>query len=145
MDERVNLFVKKLDSSVTLPQKQYKTDAGFDLFANEKVVIKPYSKKQIFLDFSMRLPANRFGHILSRSSLAMNGINVLGGIIDEGYIGNVSVILHNTTKDNFYIEKGNRIAQLIIQKYYANVDVIETENLGAPTERGDNGFGSTGK
>jgi dUTP pyrophosphatase len=92
----------------------------------------------------MSIPPGYYGRIAPRSGLALKyGIDVLAGVVDAGYRGEICVILYNTDKDNlFHIKTGDRIAQIIIEKYYP-MDFVEVEKLDESI-RGNSGFGSSG-
>jgi dUTP pyrophosphatase len=91
------------------------------------------------------IPEGCYGQILGRSSLAMKGIVIPGGVIDSSYRGEVQVILLNFGPDEFIVNPGDRIAQLVILPIYTGqlVRMAYIDALGV-TERGDTGFGSTG-
>lgn len=128
-----------------LPQYARIGDAGCDLIANENVVIGPHSRKLVKTGTYIELPDGYVGLVHPRSGLALKqGLTVLNtpGTIDSGYRGEVGVILFNTTFDIVEIDRGTRIAQLVIQKF----ETAEFEVVDALTEtdRGTGGFGSTG-
>ena len=91
----------------------------------------------------MEIPIGYYGRVAPRSGLAFkNGIDTLAGVIDAGYRGEIAVIIINHGKEDFKIEKGNRIAQMIFEKIdQAEFEEVEELNI---TERGDGGFGSSG-
>ena len=93
----------------------------------------------------MEIPEGYYGRIAPRSGLAHNhGIDVLAGVVDSSYRGEIRVVLFNTDKEEpFQIQAGDRIAQIIIEKHY-NFEFVEVEDL-SETARGADGFGSTGK
>lgn len=94
---------------------------------------------------ALEIPPGHFGQICDRSSMGKKGIRVLGGIIDSSYRGQVCVILNNLNKNQgFYkVNQGDKIAQIIIQPYTQVDGVIEAEELTL-TDRGEEGFGSSG-
>ena len=140
--------IKKLDDKVkSLPQYETDGSAGFDLKARTDfdVIIKPNEIKLIKTGLSFELPIGYEGQIRSRSGLALkNGIFVLNspGTLDSDYRGEVGVILANFGNEDFIVNDGMRIAQMIISKY-EKVNIIEVKELN-DTERGNGGFGSTG-
>lgn len=121
------------------------TDAGMDLVASEDAILPPLSRATIPTGIAVEIPEGYYGRVAPRSGLAHNhGIDVLAGVVDSGYRGEVKVILYNTDKDHrFQVRRGDRIAQMIIERHY-NFDPVEVEDLSA-TPRGEGGFGSSGR
>ncbi len=110
----------------------------------EKYVLGPGERVLVKTGLIIELPKGCFGSIRGRSGLSLKqGINLLGGVIDEDYRGEIGVILQNSSKKPFEINKYDRIAQLIIQKY-ESCKIIKSKELSSST-RGQNGFGSSGK
>ncbi|MBP5511333.1 MAG: dUTP diphosphatase [Kiritimatiellae bacterium] len=137
-------FCKLLPNAV-LPAYAHPGDAGMDLCAAESVTLAPGARALVRTGLSMALPAGTEGQVRPRSGLAAkHGITVLNtpGTIDEGYRGEVKVILINLGDAPFVIEPGMRIAQLIIAPVF-RMEVGEVTEL-SETERGTGGFGSTG-
>ena len=141
--------IKKFDDKVkSLPQYETDGSAGFDLKARTDfdIIIKPNEIKLIKTGLSFELPIGYEGQIRSRSGLALkNGIFVLNspGTLDSDYRGEVGVIIANFGNEDFVINDGMRIAQMIISKY-EKVNIVEVQELN-DTKRGNGGFGSTGK
>lgn len=137
------LFVKKLSEFATVPSKGSKLSAGYDLYAAYDYVVKAMDKEMIKTDLQIALPSGCYGRVAPRSGLAWkHSIDVGAGVIDEDYRGPVNVILFNFGRTDFAIKRGDRIAQLICEKIQ-QTDVQEVQDLD-DTERGANGFGSTG-
>jgi dUTP pyrophosphatase len=139
------LKVKKLSETAKLPEYAHPGDAGMDLFSNEEIILKPGEYKVVKTGISIELPPSTEAQVRPRSGLAAkHGITVLNtpGTIDEGYRGEVGVILINHSKSDFEISKGMKIAQMIIATVI-RADVEETDQV-SDTRRGDGGFGSTG-
>lgn len=138
------LKVVRLDDNSFIPKRGTEYSAGLDLFSPIDAVILPSERMLIKLNISIELPVGTFGHILPRSGLALkNGIHVGAGVIDSDYRGNVGVLLFNLSDQPFNIFKGDRIAQMVIQKY----EILEPEEASvslSSTDRGVGGFGSTG-
>lgn len=136
--------IKLLDKNAKIPFRANKTDAGADLFSIENVKILPLERKAISTGIYVEIPEGYYGRIAPRSGLAYkNGIDVLAGVIDSSYRGEIKVILFNTDKDKiFEIKIGDRIAQLIIEDHF-NFEFEVSDELSY-TERGEGGFGSTG-
>jgi dUTP pyrophosphatase len=121
------------------------SDAGIDIRSAEDAVIQPLGRATVPTGLRLQIPEGYYGRIAPRSGLAHNfGIDVLAGVVDSSYRGEIKVILHNTDKEEaFRVSMGDRIAQLIIEKHY-NPDFVEVEDLDS-TDRGSGGFGSSGK
>jgi dUTP pyrophosphatase len=138
------LKIKKLDPKAIIPTRANPTDAGADLYALEDVKIAPSSRALVKTGISLEVPESYYARIAPRSGLAYkSGIDVLAGVVDSSYRGEVGVILLNTdTQKIFNIRAGDRIAQLIIEAHY-NMTIKEVDSL-SDTTRGDGGFGSTG-
>lgn len=137
--------IKKLREDARLPKYANEGDAGADLFAIEEVVIKARSRALIKTGIALELPKNTEAQIRSRSGLALkSGIFVLNspGTVDEGYKGEVGIILYNSTDEDFIVTKHMKVAQMVIKPVY-QFDFIEVEEL-SESARSDNGFGSTG-
>ena len=139
--------VKRLTESSQLPTQANPSDAGWDLYADEDVKIWPGETKLISTGISLEIPDGYVGLIWDRSSMGVKGIHRHAGVIDSGYRGEVKVCLHNSnpegSKNNFIIEAGDRIAQIIIQESPI-FEMREVKNL-EEGDRGNNGFGSSGR
>ena len=141
----MELKIKRLHAAATLPCYAHPGDAGLDLFAAEPLTLAPGESGLVKTGISMELPENTEGQVRPRSGLALkHGVTVLNapGTIDEGYRGEVGVILINHGKAPYAIEPGMKIAQMLI-KPVLTVSVSEAEAL-SETRRGAGGFGSTG-
>ncbi|WP_346912020.1 dUTP diphosphatase [uncultured Roseibium sp.] len=143
------LELKRLSHGADLPLPAYQSDlaAGLDLQAavDAPLVLEPGKRALVPTGLAMAIPAGFEGQVRPRSGLAAkNGITVLNtpGTIDADYRGEVKVILINLGEDAFSIERGSRIAQLVIAPVH-QADIVEVEVL-SETERGSGGFGSTG-
>lgn len=121
------------------------SDAGIDIRAAEELIVPPLGRATVSTGIRLEIPEGYYGRVAPRSGLAhKNGIDVLAGVVDSGYRGELKVVLHNTDRhDLFFVSPGDRIAQLIIERHY-NPEFVEVDDL-ASTDRGDGGFGSTGK
>lgn len=136
--------IKRLSESASLPTRANKSDAGWDLYADEDMEIYPSTRATVSTGVSMAIPDGCVGLIWPRSGLAVkSGIDVFAGVVDSGYRGEVKVCLYNCGEKTFQIEPGDRIAQILIQKI-EDVELVETDNLET-TQRGDDGFGSSGR
>ena len=139
--------IKKLNDNATIPTRGSDYAAGYDLYAciDEEMYIPSGKTKKIGTGIAMEIPHGYFGAIYARSGLATKrGLRLANavGVIDEDYRGNIIVPLFNDSNFGETIKPGERIAQLIIQKY-EELDFLESEELG-DTERSSGGFGSTG-
>ncbi len=135
-------------SNNALPSYETSASAGLDIraFIEEKLTLSPGERKLIKTGLLLEIPEGYEAQVRPRSGLALkNGITVLNspGTIDADYRGEIGVILINHSSENFEINSGDRIAQLIFAKVEQAV-WFETESLNE-TERGQGGFGSTGK
>lgn len=133
----------EIDDGGYMPIRAYPTDAGLDLYSPVTVYIPARGNAVIDTLVHIELPHGTYGKIESKSGLNVNfGIVSCGGVIDEGYTGSIAVKLYNLTDTDYIVHRGNKIAQLIVQRcLYENVEIGE---INKNTERGDNGFGSTG-
>lgn len=141
----MKLLVEKINEKAIIPFKAHDGDAGMDLFSIEEVIIKPMERKLIHTGIKIGLPKNTEAQVRPRSGLALkHGITVLNtpGTIDEGYRGEIGVILINLSNEDFKVEVGMKIAQMVIKEVLV-LDVEEVSEL-TETERGEGGFGSTG-
>ena len=136
------LFLKR-HPKAKQPFRKYKGDAGYDLFSIEDFVVPARGKTEISTGIAVALPIGHYAEIHSRSGLRINGKFPPVGIIDEGYRGDMRVILYNFTDEDYKGKVGDRVAQLII-KQRVEVEFKETDCLPG-SDRGNDGFGSTGK
>jgi dUTP pyrophosphatase len=143
----IELLVKLLDEGVSVPEYKHPGDAGLDLPSRIDIVIEPGERAMVPTGLAVAIPHGYAGLVLPRSGLAVrHGIGLVNspGLIDSGYRGEVAVVLINTDKTQpFRISRGDRIAQLMIQKVEEGA-VVAVEDL-ADSQRGAGGFGSTGK
>lgn len=145
----MKLFIKKVENASDLPLPRFMTEgaAGMDLYANvnQKTIIEPGRIKLIATGISLALPHGYEAQIRPRSGLAIrNGISLVNtpGTVDCDYRGEINLIMINFGEEPFIINRGDRIAQMVINKIELP-EIIEVENLDE-TERGIGGFGSTG-
>lgn len=128
-----------------LPEYKHVTDACADCRANlsETVIIRPGERMTIPLGFAMGLPEGYRAVIHPRSGFARkNGVMAVTGIIDQDFIGEVGTTLINFGTEDFIVNEGDRICQICVEPYY-HAEAVLVENLDA-TERGENGWGSSG-
>ena len=137
------LKIKKIHPDATMPKYLRPGDAAMDLYSSEDKIIQPHQRELISTGIAIAIPTGNVGLIWDRSGMAANhGIKSMGGVIDSNYRGEIKVILHNLTNQPFTIEKGMRIAQMLIQPVEQK-QIMEVEDLD-DTIRGEKAFGSTG-
>ena len=142
----IDLRIKLLDDGLPLPRYQHTGDAGLDLPSRVDLIIEPGERAMVPTGIAVAIPDGYAGFVLPRSGLASrHGIALVNspGLVDSGYRGEMSVVMINTDKhEAFHIKRGDRIAQLVIQKV-EDVSIIRVDELDE-TSRGAGGFGSTG-
>lgn len=139
------LKIKKIHDKAVVPNYAHEGDAGLDLYAVEDIVLNPGERGLVHTGIQIELPQNTEAQIRPRSGLALkNGVTTLNspGTIDEGYRGEIGVILINHSNEIFKVEQGMKIAQMVIKPVF-KVDIIETTEL-SDSERKERGFGSSG-
>jgi dUTP pyrophosphatase len=142
----LSLRVRRLDPRAVLPTRAHDGDAGLDLHALDAFELAPGERAQVPTGIAIALPPGTAGLVLQRSGLAArHGISLVNapGLIDEGYRGEIRVLLLNTDpSETFRAQAGDRIAQLVVVDV-ESPGVVETDDLG-DTARGSGGFGSSG-
>lgn len=135
---------KRLHPDARIPSYAHPGDAGLDLYASDNYEIEPLGLVPISTGVATEIPDGYVGLIWDKSGLAIkNGLKVMGGVIDSGYRGEIVVGLANLSKEKFIMNKGEKVAQLIIQKV-ESAEVEIADNL-PESERGKKGFGSSGR
>jgi dUTP pyrophosphatase len=143
MSEFKILKIKKLSQNAIIPKRTSIQAAGYDLFSAENCIIPKRWRSLVCTDIAIQFPSGYYGRIAPRSGLASkHGLDVGAGVIDSDYRSNIKVLLFNHTDQDFKIEKGDRIAQIIFEKI-ALPDIQEVDELDE-TERNEKGFGSSG-
>ena len=144
--KNVDIRIKKLTEEAIIPQYANDGDAGLDVCSIDDIEINPGERKFIHTGLAIEIPEGFAGFMQPRSGLAIkHGISIVNtpGLIDSGYRGELKIILINTDKNElFHINKGDRIAQLVIQEV-PHVNLIEVDDLNT-SKRGEKGFGSSG-
>jgi dUTP pyrophosphatase len=139
--------VKLLSPDAILPTKAHETDAGFDLYIPFDYTLHSILEhgmiSKLGLDIAIEVPDGKFSLIKERSSLALRGMVITAGVIDYGYRGEIIIICHNASAMAIEFKKGDKIAQLLVLPFYAN-NAQEVESV-SKTNRGEEGFGSSGK
>lgn len=138
--------IQKLIDGIIIPTKAYFGDAGFDVYSPVCCVIEPGKRKQIKLGFAIEIGPTEVCVMSERSGMAIKyGITSIGNIIDSGYRGEVSIILHNAGESEFVINKNDKIGQMIVHRLgIGNQDIQLVEEL-TPSDRGGNAHYSSGK
>lgn len=143
----MELRFRRLSEGAVLPSRANDGDAGLDLYAAESAHIGPGERWQVRTGLAVGIPPGHAGLVLPRSGLALkHGISLVNapGLIDSGYRGEVGVLLlNNDPAEIFRIEPGDRIAQLLVVPFL-ELEPVEVEEL-PETERGEGGFGSSGR
>lgn len=132
-----------LDKDAILPTRAHEADAGYDLYSREDAVIYPDDSYKFDTGVHIEIPRGYVGDVKSKSGLMMKYGIVTDGTVDSGYTGSIQVKLFNHGRSSVLIQKGQKIAQLVI-KAIITPDLEVVDRLEA-TERGVNGFGSSGK
>ena len=146
IDNKVVLPIKRLDPTVELPSYAYDGDAGLDLRSNEDVTLAPFERRLVGTGLAVAIPEGYAGFVQPRSGLALReGLSMANtpGLIDAHYRGELKVCAINLDPSkSIHIERGERIAQLVIQQVPV-VSLLEVDELDE-TDRGTGGFGSRG-
>ena len=144
--ERITVPIKRLDPSVELPSYAYAGDAGLDLRSAEDVTLAPHERRLVSTGLAVAIPEGYAGFVQPRSGLALReGLSMANtpGLIDAHYRGELKVCAVNLdAREPIHISRGERIAQLVIQRVPI-VELLEVDELDA-TDRGEGGFGSSG-
>jgi dUTP pyrophosphatase len=146
--QKVTLGFSRTHKDSVTPNYAYPTDSGFDLYSTEEKYIEPFGRELIPTGLHFDIPENYEIQVRSKSGLALKqGLMVLNspGTVDQGYTGELQVILFNTTKNTVKIEKGQKIAQAVVCPVLTSnwLDIKEIDSV-ENKDRGSNGFGSTG-
>ena len=139
------LKYKKVVSDAIGPTKAHDSDAGFDLYSCEDSVFEPHGTNSVRLGIVVKIPKGYSAEIRPRSGMSLRSpLKCVLGTIDNGYRGEIKAIFFNTSDQPVHLPKGSKIVQLVIRRD-TPIDVLEDENIDDETDRGTNGFGSTGK
>lgn len=139
----MKIKIKKLKTDAKLPTHGHPGDAGMDFYATETVHFSPGEQKRVPTGVAVEIPEGYVGLIWDKSSISFDlGLKVFGGVIDACYRGEIIMCLLNTSSKKVVLEKGHKIAQMIIQKF-EHCDILEVEEL-SKTVRGVGREGSTG-
>lgn len=137
------LRVKRLHEEAIIPTRTHSTDAGLDLYACNEMLIQPFTTVKISTNLAVDVSPGYVGLVRDRSSVSLKGLKVNAGVVDAGYRGVLQIVLVNVGKEERYINKGDKIAQLLIVPI-ATPLVEEVMEFTDETDRGAKGFGSSG-
>lgn len=144
--QQIVMPTKKLSPLAVVPENAYQGDAGYDLYATEEMVLKPFERALIPTGLAIQIPEGYAGFVLPRSGMAIKqGLSLVNapGLIDSNYRGELKAIAINLDPANdIQVHVGDRIAQLVVMKV-ENVHFDQVEELD-DSERGEGGFGSSG-
>lgn len=133
----------KLDEGAIMPTRSHKTDAGLDLYSREDADIIPYGTATFHTGVHIELPKGTAGLMVSKSGLNIWNDITSRGLIDEGYQGEIVVKLFNHGAETFHVSAGMKISQLVVfPVFYEPLELVD--EFDEVTERGSDGFGSTG-
>ncbi len=138
----ITLKCKKDNYDAIIPQIVSASNAGIDLATPVPFEIYKGQMIKVNLNLAVEIPEGYVGILKDRSSLASQGLHVLGGVIDSSYRGPISVVIKNMSDQRKTFERGDRVCQMLIIPY-PSVEIVEVSTL-TPTDRGTGGFGSTG-
>lgn len=144
--EKYSLKVQKINEDAIIPSYANPGDAGLDLYSIEELTLAKGERALVHTGIKIELPKNTEAQIRPRSGLALkNGITLVNspGTIDEGYRGEIGIIVINHGGESFKIVKGMKIAQMVIKPVWT-VEIEEVNSLSF-AERGEKGYGSSGK
>jgi dUTP pyrophosphatase len=140
----VELHFARLSEHAYEPTRGSEQAAGFDLRSAYEYTVPASGKAVVLTDIQIALPDGCYGRVAPRSGLAAKHfIDVGAGVIDQDYRGNVGIVLFNFGKEDFKVARGDRVAQLILERIFIP-KLVEMKSLD-DTDRGDGGFGSTGR
>lgn len=133
-----------LDEGAKMPTRAHADDAGLDLYSRENRVIYPHSSATFDTGVHVEIPQWYVGMIKSKSGLNVKYGLTSEGVLDCGYTGSIRVKLYNHSSEAYTVAAGDKISQLVIMPIIApELEIVK--DFGTETERGDNGFGSTGR
>jgi dUTP pyrophosphatase len=136
--------VKKLSETATIPTRGSDSAAGWDLYASQECVVPARGKAIVPTDIAIAVPVGYYGRVAPRSGMAWKKHTDIGaGVIDADYRGPIGVVMFNHADEDLQIETGDRVAQLVIEQI-SMAPLTEVEELD-DTERGEGGYGSTGR
>ena len=139
----MEIKIKKIREDAILPTHGHPGDAGMDFYAVEDVLFAAGKQERVHTGIAVEIPEGHVGLIWDKSSISFNfGLKIMGGVIDSSYRGEIIMNLLNTSGGDVIIEKGHKIAQMIVQKF-EHCDIVKVKEL-SDTVRGHGREGSTG-
>ena len=139
----MKIKVKKLREDAKLPTHGHPRDAGMDFYAIGDVFFPALGQAQVHTGVAVEIPEGYAGMVWDKSSISFgHGLKIMGGVIDSGYRGEIIMSLRNLSDKDFILQKGHKVAQMIIQKF-EHCDILEVDKL-SETVRGEGREGSTG-
>ncbi len=139
----MKIKIKKLKDEAKLPSYGREGDVAMDMYAMETVTIKPGEHHRFWHGFALEFPNGNAALVKDKSSISKAGLHTMGGVFDAGYRGEYNTHLVNLSAEPYTVEAGDKVSQLIILPVVI-AELEETDTLGE-SERGEQGFGSTGK
>jgi dUTP pyrophosphatase len=139
----MKIKVKKLKDEVVLPKYAHPGDVGMDVYSMEEKTLAPMEHHIFFSGFAMEFPEGYAAIVKDKSSISKSGLHTMGGVYDAGFRGEYNVHLVNLGDKAYTVEKGDKIAQIII--YPVAIGELEETDELSDTSRGEGAFGSTGK
>lgn len=138
-----NTMKVMLDDGAKMPTRAHSTDAGLDIYSNQDKIVYANSSAIFRTGVHVELPPCTVGMLKSKSGLNVNYGIVSEGVIDEGYTGEIVVKLYNHSKEDYWVTKGDKITQLVVMPVlYKELELVDSFEK---TDRGDDGFGSSGR
>lgn len=134
-----------LDEGAFLPQRAHPFDAGMDLFSPIDILIPALGSQTIDTGVHLEIPQGYAGELVSKSGLNVNHEITSTGLIDSGYQGSIRVKLYNHGRNGYMVHRGDKISQIVILPVHVFFELEQVDAFDARTERGDGGFGSTGR
>ena len=139
----MKIKIKKLKEDAKLPSYGREGDVAMDMYAMETVTIKPGEHHRFWHGFALEFPNGYAARVVDKSSISKAGLHTMGGVFDAGYRGEYNTHLVNLSAEPYTVEAGDKVSQLMILPVVI-AELEETDTLGE-SERGAQGFGSTGK
>lgn len=132
-----------LDDGALLPKRAYEFDAGLDLFSPVDFVVPAHGYAFVDIGVHVELPYGTRGHVCSKSGLnRFHGLTA-DGTVDQGYTNSIGVTVHNDDSEDYHFRRGDKVAQLVVEPIYRpEIEVVDRIDGG---DRGDNGYGSSGR
>jgi dUTP pyrophosphatase len=148
LTKKHTLHFQKIHEDAIIPKFAYVSDSGFDLCSVEELEIPPFGRTLVPTGLKVKIPESTEIQVRPKSGLCINqGLTVLNtpGTVDQGYTGEIKVILFNASPNTVTVKKGMKVAQGVLCPVFSGkyVEITETDDI-EKTDRGENGFGSTG-